>query len=62
MKDRIKWLGVGVGVMYGTQLLILLMIHGERATRLCKPVSHDRVHLGCIHGRRFRYRLDDGAG
>jgi hypothetical protein len=27
MKDRIKWLGVGVGVMYGTQLLILLMIH-----------------------------------
>jgi hypothetical protein len=27
MKDRIKWLCVGVGVMYGTQLLFLLMIH-----------------------------------
>ena len=27
MKDRIKWLGVGVGVMYGTQLMILLVIH-----------------------------------
>src|SRR5262245_47781928 len=27
MKDRIKWLCVGVAVMYGTQLLILLMIH-----------------------------------
>jgi len=27
MKDRIKWLSVGVGVMYGTQLIILLVIH-----------------------------------
>lgn len=27
MKDRIKWLCVGVGVMYGTQLIILLIIH-----------------------------------
>jgi hypothetical protein len=27
MKERIKWLCVGVGVMYGTQLIILLIIH-----------------------------------
>ncbi len=27
MKDRIKWMCVGVGVMYGMQLLILLIVH-----------------------------------
>lgn len=27
MKERIKWLCVGVGVMYGTQLIILLIVH-----------------------------------
>jgi hypothetical protein len=27
MRERIKWLCVGVGVMYGTQLIILLIIH-----------------------------------
>ena len=27
MKERLKWLCVGVGVMYGMQLLILLIIH-----------------------------------
>jgi hypothetical protein len=27
MKDRIKWLAVGVGVMFGTQILILFIIH-----------------------------------
>jgi hypothetical protein len=32
MKDRIKWLGVGVGVMYGTQLMILLIVHNLIST------------------------------
>lgn len=27
MKERIKWLCVGVGVMYGMQLIILLIVH-----------------------------------
>jgi hypothetical protein len=27
MKERLKWLCVGVGVMYGMQLLILLIVH-----------------------------------
>jgi hypothetical protein len=27
MRDRIKWMCVGVGVMYGMQLLILLIVH-----------------------------------
>jgi hypothetical protein len=27
MKERLKWLSVGVGVMYGMQLLILLIVH-----------------------------------
>ena len=27
MKERLKWLCVGVGVMFGTQLLILLIVH-----------------------------------
>ena len=27
MRDRIKWLLAGVGVMYGMQLLILLVVH-----------------------------------
>src|SRR5215510_11778783 len=27
MKDRIKWLCAGVGVMYGLQLIILLVVH-----------------------------------
>jgi hypothetical protein len=27
MKERIKWLCIGVGVMYGMQLIILLIIH-----------------------------------
>jgi hypothetical protein len=32
MKDRIKWLGVGVGVRYGTQLMILLIIYNFIST------------------------------
>ena len=27
MKERLKWLCVGVGVMFGMQLLILLIVH-----------------------------------
>jgi hypothetical protein len=27
-----KWLGVGVGVMYGTQLMILLIVHNLIST------------------------------
>ena len=27
MKERLKWLCVGVGVMFGMQLIILLIVH-----------------------------------
>ena len=58
MKERLKWLCVGVGVMFGMQLIILLIVHNlflaphPRDSRACWQPSPIRCRL---HGRRVCY-------
>ena len=40
MKDRIKWLGVGVGVKGGSSLMFLLIIHNFISTSAPPEFSH----------------------
>ena len=56
MKERLKWLCVGVGVMFGMQLLILLIVHNlipaTAPPGILEPAGNHRLYACRLHGRR----------